>query len=104
MTYIRISKKYKTLTSSTSLSLPNSDITEEVYKINSTNSVTVTLASSASVGSGFTYQIKRIGSGNVTINTSSSEYIDSSSQTSFSITAQYDSITLTSEGSNWILI
>lgn len=104
MTYIRISKKYSTLTSSTSLSLPNLGTSEEIYKINSTSSITVTLASSASVGEGFTYQIKRIGSGNVIINTSNSEYIDNSSQTSFSITAQYDSITLTSDGSNWILI
>ena len=104
MTYIRISKKYSTLTSSTSLSLPNLGVSEEVYKVNSTNAITVTLASSASAGEGFTYQIKRIGTGAVTINTSNSEYIDSSGQTSFSITAQYDSITLTSDGSNWILI
>lgn len=104
MTYIRISKKYSTLTSSTSLSLPDLGSTEEIYKVNSSNAVTVTLASSASVGEGFTYQIKRIGTGDVTINTSNSEYIDNSGQTSFSITAQYDSITLSSDGSNWILI
>ncbi len=104
MTYIRSIIKYNTLTSNTTLSAPSSGISEEIYKVNSSSLVTVTLVSAASVGEGFHYQIKRIGTGGVTINTSNSEYIDSSGQTSFSISAQYDSITLSSDGSNWILI
>lgn len=104
MTYIRSIIKYNTLTTDSVLSLPTSGVSEEVYKINSTSLITITLVSAASVIEGFRYQIKRIGSGGVTINTSNSEYIDSSGQTSFDISAQYDSITLTSDGSNWILI
>ena len=74
--------------------------------MNSSSAVTLTLvsAAAATVGEGFKYQIKRLGTGAVTVDPAGSEYIDHSGQSTFSIGAQYDSITLISDGTNWLLI
>ena len=86
------------------LSTPGAGVIEEVYTVNSASAVTLTLVSAATVGEGFKYQIKRLGTGAVTIDPASTEYIDHSGQSTFSIGAQYDSITLISDGTNWLLI
>ena len=86
------------------LSSPSAGTLEEVYTVNSSSAVTLTLVSAVTVGEGFKYQIKRLGTGAVTVDPAGSEYIDHSGQSTFSIGAQYDSITLISDGSNWLLI
>ena len=86
------------------LSAPSAGTLEEVYTVNSASAVTLTLVSAATVGEGFKYQIKRLGAGDVIVDPASTEYIDHSGQTTFSIFAQYDSITLISDGTNWLLI
>ncbi len=86
------------------LSAPASGTIEEVYTVNSSSAVTLTLVSAATVGAGFKYQLKRLGTGSVTVDPAGSEYIDHSGQSTFSIGAQYDSITLISDGTNWLLI
>lgn len=86
------------------LSTPSAGTLEEVYTVNSSSAVTLTLVSAATVGEGFKYQIKRLGTGSVTVDPASTEYIDHSGQSTFAIGAQYDSITLISDGTNWLLI
>ncbi|MCW4020596.1 MAG: hypothetical protein NWF14_05145 [Candidatus Bathyarchaeota archaeon] len=86
------------------LSAPSAGTLEEVYTVNSSSAVTLTLVSAATVGEGFKYQIKRLGTGSVTVDPASTEYIDHSGQSTFAIGAQYDSITLISDGTNWLLI
>ena len=78
---------------------------EEVHLINNTtNNVVITLPAASTAGAGYKYQIKRLGTGSVTIDPNGSEYIDHSGQTTFAIGAQYDSVTLCTDGSNWYLI
>jgi len=86
------------------LSAPSAGTLEEVYTVNSSSAVTLTLVSAATVGEGFKYQLKRLGTGSVIIDPAGSEYIDHSGQSTFTIGAQYDSITLISDGTNWLLI
>ena len=86
-----------------------SGVIEEIITVNNTNPVTLTLpsAGSSGVGEGFKYQLKRLGSGAVTIQCATNEFIDHSGQTTFSIGAQYDSITLVANGTSpasWLLI
>lgn len=65
--------------------------------------VTLTLPSAATVGNGKTYRFKKIdASGNsVTVNTSSSQTIDGAS--SKSLTTQWQSLTVISDGTNWLV-
>ena len=75
---------------------------EEVYLIdNNASAVTITIPAGSTVEAGYKYQIKRLGSGGVTV-TPSSGTIET--VPSFSLGAQFDSITLISNGSNWLLI
>lgn len=77
----------------------------EVHLIsNGANNVTITLPAAATAGTGYRYEIKRLGTGTVTIDPNGSEYIDHSGQTTFAIGAQYDSVSLLTDGSNWFLI
>jgi hypothetical protein len=77
----------------------------EVHLIsNGANNVTITLPAAATAGEGYRYEIKRLGTGSVTIDPNGSEYIDHSGQTTFAIGAQYDSVSLVTDGSNWFLI
>ena len=80
---------------------------EEVYILNPSTDLSVLLPTSASCGSGFKYQIKNLGAYTLTItpDSTASEYIDFSSQTTFSI-VQYESVTLISDGANnrWFII
>ena len=89
------------------LSDPSSGVLEQIYTISSNSALTITLALSATVGEGFKYQIKRLGTGAVTLTCGGSEYIDHSGQTSFSLSAQYDSITLVANATSpasWLII
>tara|TARA_B100000965_G_scaffold405349_1_gene439075 strand:+ start:28466 stop:29326 length:861 start_codon:yes stop_codon:yes gene_type:complete len=97
--------------SAATLSAPaSSGILEQIYTISSSSAVTLTLpsATSTNMGEGFKYQFKRLGTGAVTIQCATNEFIDHSAQTNFSIGAQYDSITLvangTSPNASWLLI
>ena len=78
---------------------------EQIYLFTPTNDTVVNLAPSATCGSGFKYQIKNLGAYTLTItpDSTASEYIDFSSQTTFDI-GQYESVTLVSDGSNWFII
>ena len=88
----------------TSLSAPGSGVIEQTYTVNSASAVVLTLVSAATTGAGFKYQVKRLGAGAVTAQPAGAEYIDYAGQTSFAVGAQYDSITLQSDGTNWVLI
>ena len=75
---------------------------EEIHLINNgSNNVTITIPAASSVGAGYKYNIKRLGSGTVSI-TPSSGTIDTAS--SFSLASQYDSVTLVSDNSNYHII
>ena len=77
----------------------------EVHLIsNAANNVVITLPAAATAGAGYRYEIKRLGTGSVTIDPNGSEYIDHSGQTTFAIGAQYDSVSLVTDGSQWFLI
>ena len=95
-------------TATITLSNPASGVTEEIHTVSSSSAVTITLALSATVTEGFKYQIKRLGTGGVTIQCGGSEFIDHSGQTSLTIDFQYDSITLVANGTSptasWLLI
>jgi hypothetical protein len=71
------------------------------YLINCTaNTFTVTLPTAASVG-GRTYVVKNSGTGVITIACNGAETIDGIATHTL---AQYDSLTLVSNGTNWIII
>jgi hypothetical protein len=93
------------ITATTTLSAPSASTLEEIYYIDSANAVTVTLVAASSVD-GFKYNLKRLGTGSVTVALNGSDVIDHSGQTTFSLANQYDSITVVSDGSNnrWLII
>ena len=75
---------------------------EEIHLIsNGTNAVTITLPSASTVGTGYKYQIKRLGTANVTVAASSST-IDGVSN--FVLVATNDTITVVSDNSNYYII
>ena len=119
LTYVHASSEWQAVTASggggsaptvtaqnttTSLSAPGAGEIEQTYTVNSASAVVLTLVSAATTGAGFKYQVKRLGGGTVTAQPAGSEYIDHAGQASFAVGAQYDSITLQSDGTNWILI
>lgn len=66
-----------------------------------TGTTTITLPTA--VGrTGKVYAVKRIGTGTVTIATTSSQTIDGDA--SFSLTVQYDCLAVVSDGANWIVV
>ena len=78
----------------------NYTITENDYLIDVTaNSPTITLPTAASVA-GKSYIIKNSGTGTVTVDTTSSQTIDGALTQSF---GQYTSLSVMSNGSNWII-
>ena len=84
----------------TTATLSTPTATEEIYTIDSSSLVTLTLADSSNCGAGFKYRFKRLGTGAVNITCATGDGIDHSGQTTFAIGAQYDSITLVADGSN----
>lgn len=89
-------------TNPTNLTSPSDN--EEVYIIsNGATDVTVNMVAAATCGSGFKYTFKVLGTGTITLDPNGSEYIDHSGQTTYS-PAQYDSVSLITDGSNWYLV
>jgi len=91
-----------TTTNPTNLTSPSDN--EEVYIINNgATAVTVNMVAAATCGSGFKYTFKVLGTGTITLDPNSTEYIDHSGQTTYS-PSQYDSVTMVTDGSNWYLV
>lgn len=77
-------------------------LTDRVIVCNASGAITITLPTAVGI-SGRMFDIKRINSsGNVTLATTSSQTIDGI--TTQVLTAQYDSITVISDGANWSII
>lgn len=90
------------ISSAYTISSPASSVLEEIYLIsNGSTAVTINLPTASGI-TGMIYQIKRLGSANVTIDGNSSETIDG--QTTIILYTQYSSVTLVSNGSNWTII
>ena len=88
--------------SGTNTTISTSTGIEEIHLIsNGSNNVTITIPAASSVGEGYKYNIKRLGTGTVSVAPSSGT-IDGSS--SFSLATQYDSVTLVSDNSNYHII
>ena len=83
------------------LNAPSSSDLEHIYYFTASTAVTVTLPSASGI-TGYKLNLKRIGTGAVTINPVSGESIDAS--TSISLATQYDSYTLVSDGLDWLIL
>lgn len=78
-------------------------VTDSVLLCDNSAGVTITLMAAATAGDGFEISIKNAGAeGTVTIDASGSETIDGDLETI--ILAQYDSLALVCDGSNWHII
>lgn len=85
-----------------SISTPYSIIAGDAGKLlEVTNGSAVTLPNAATVGAGFFVSIKRTGTSDVTINTTSAQTIDG--QSSQTLQTQYSGLVLVSNGTNWII-
>jgi uncharacterized Zn ribbon protein len=78
----------------------DASVVQEHYAMNSASSTTFTLPTAAG-NDGLSYIITRVGAGAVTVATVSSQTI--SGLSSLSITSQWSSVTVKSNGSNWII-
>jgi hypothetical protein len=78
----------------------DASVVQEHYAMNSASSTTFTLPTAAG-NNGLSYIITRVGTGAVTVATVSSQTI--SGLSSLSITSQWSSVTVKSNGSNWII-
>ena len=88
--------------SGTNTTISTSTGIEEIHLIsNAGNNVVITIPAAGTAGSGYKYQIKRLGTGTCSI-TPASGTIDGAS--SFSLASQFDSVTLVSNGSNYFII
>ena len=88
--------------SGTNTTISTSTGVEEIHLIsNGSNNVVITIPAAGTVGAGYKYQIKRLGTGTCSV-TPSSGTIDASS--SFGLASQYDAVTLVSDGSNYFII
>jgi hypothetical protein len=84
------------------ISSPSSSTLEEIYLIsNSSTAVTINLPTASGIA-GMKYQIKRLGTANVTIDGNSSETIDG--LTTLILYNQNTSVTIISDNSNWVII
>lgn len=77
------------------------DKNETTYLCNFSTPATLTLPSGTSAGSGYKFQIKRIGSANVTVALSSGT-IDG--QATYVLSNNYESVTIQSDGTNYYVI
>jgi hypothetical protein len=76
-------------------------LNETYHVVNCTNTITVNLPSSVAIGPGREYIIKNSGTGTITVDPDGAETIDGAATFTLS---QYDSITIVSTGTNWIII
>jgi hypothetical protein len=92
------------ISSDQTLSTPT-DI-EEIYVYTPNQTLWVNLASASACGQGFKYQIKNMSTNTLGINANGSDTIDGSSASpNFSLTVQYSSVTLVSDGTSaWYII
>ena len=88
------------ITSDTTISNPAASVLEQVYLVSGSTS-TVTLPT-ASGNEGLKIQIKNMLSSAVTVDTQSSQTIDTAS--SASLTSQFECLTFISDDSNWVII
>ena len=78
-------------------------VTTNDYTLNCiSNTFTITLLTAAG-NTGKVFNIKNSGSGVITINTTSSQTIDGGASGSITL-AQYDNLTVQSDGTNWIIL
>jgi uncharacterized membrane protein len=88
--------------SGTNTTISTSTGLEEIHLIsNTTNNVVITIPAGSTVGAGYKYNIKRLGAGTVSIQPASGT-IDTAA--SFALANQFDSVTLTSDNSNYFII
>jgi hypothetical protein len=79
-------------------------LTETDYIVDCTaNSFAITLPT-AVTWAGQIYVIKNSGTGVITMNTTSGETIDGNASGALTLALQYDSITVMSNGVNWLII
>lgn len=77
-------------------------LTESDYAINITSGTfTVTLPTAVGIA-GRVYVIKNSGTGNITVDANGSQTLDGS--TTVTLYARYSSITIQSDGANWVII
>lgn len=88
-------------TANYTITTPANTLLQEIYTVSSASAVTITLPN-ATLCTSMQYDIKRLGTGTVTVNTTSSQTIDGLS--SIVISSQYANLTVVSDGSNWIII
>jgi len=89
-------------TSGTNTTISTTTGIEEVHLIsNGANNVAITIPAASTAGEGYKYQVKRLGTGTVSVAPSSGT-IDGAA--SFSLASQYDSVTVVSDNSNWFII
>ena len=96
----------KTVSSASTLSLtPSNSSTynsiEVIYTATGSSAYTVTLPTAASI-EGKKIHVKRLATANITVDGDGSETIDGSA--TFVLTSQYSSVTLISDGTNWLII
>ncbi len=83
------------------ISTPSASLLQEIYTVSGSSAVTMTLPD-ATACTGMRYDIKRLGTATVTVACNGVQTIDG--QTTILILAQYASITVISNGSNWIIL
>jgi hypothetical protein len=83
------------------ISAPSSSDLEHIYYFTSGSAVSVTLPSASGI-TGYKLNLKRTGTGTVSITADGTETIDNSA--SISLATQYDSYTLVSNGSGWLIL
>lgn len=94
--------EYNGLTASTTLvanTIGNADNCHSLVEVTA-NSPTITLPTAANIV-GYSFTIKNTGSGTVTLATTSSQTIDGAATQTLT---QYQSLTVVSNGTNWIII
>jgi len=84
------------------VSAPASSVLEVIYLCSATTGTQTVNLHTAGSNAGLKYNIKRTGTVNVTIDPNSSETIDGAA--TFVLSAQYDAVTLVSDGTNWSII
>ena len=96
----------KTVSTTATLSLTPSNAStynaiEVIYTATGSSAYTVTLPTAASI-EGKKIHVKRLATANITVDGDGSETIDGSA--TFVLTSQYSSVTLISDGTNWLII
>jgi len=75
-------------------------LNETYHVVNCTNTITVNLPSSVTLGPGREYIIKNSGAGTITIDPDGAETIDGAATVAL---AQWEAVTIVSTGTNWII-